>query len=181
VLVKRVLKRALAAEVTITNEEMCALAPEIRKWYRDNTATKRIPTVETGTFAEREALVMNYHGIGKTRSMLLMASPIDSLRVLDFFVNDTRSITCTLDQGSEIVAMNQDVWQDLGVALSPDKVLTMESADLGHSMTAGVVKNLKFSVGEIDVLLQVHVVDGAPFDVLMGRPFFRFTECHTKD
>jgi hypothetical protein len=77
--------------------------------------------------------------------------------------------------------MNRDVWQDLGVALSPDKVLTMESADSGHSTTAGVVENLKFSVGEIDVLLQVHVVDGAPFDVLMGRPFFRFTECHTKD
>ncbi|KAJ7318441.1 hypothetical protein DFH08DRAFT_971506 [Mycena albidolilacea] len=44
-LVKRVLERALAAEVTITNEELCALAPEIRKWYRDNTATKIIPTV----------------------------------------------------------------------------------------------------------------------------------------
>jgi hypothetical protein len=105
VLVKRVLERALAAEVTITNEELCALAPEIRKWYRDNTATKHIPTVETGTYAAREALVMNY-GVGRTRSMLLRASPIDSLRVLDFFANDTRSVTCTLDQGSEIVAMN---------------------------------------------------------------------------
>jgi hypothetical protein len=59
------------------------------------------------------------------------------------------------------------------VALSPDKFLTMESADLGHSMTAGVVENLKFSVGEIDILLQVHVVDSTPFDILIGRPFFR--------
>ncbi|KAJ7358009.1 hypothetical protein DFH08DRAFT_953209 [Mycena albidolilacea] len=105
-LVKRVLERALAAEVTITNEEFCALTPEIRKWYRDNTATNRIPTVETGTYAEREALIMNYHGVGRTRSMLLTASPIDSLRILDFFVNNARSVTCTLDQGSEIVAMN---------------------------------------------------------------------------
>ncbi|KAJ7301609.1 hypothetical protein DFH08DRAFT_978627 [Mycena albidolilacea] len=95
-LVKRVLERALAAEVTITNEELCALAPEIRKWYRDNTATKIIPTVETGTYMEQEALVMNYDGVGRTRSMLLTASPIDSLHVLDFFVNNAHSVTCTL-------------------------------------------------------------------------------------
>jgi hypothetical protein len=106
VLVKRVLERVLAAEVTITNEELCALTPEIRKWYRDNTVTKRILMVETGTFAEWEALIMNYHGIRKIRSMLLMASPIDSLHILDFFVNNTHSVTCTPDQGSEIVAMN---------------------------------------------------------------------------
>jgi hypothetical protein len=172
VLVRRVLEMALAAKVTITNKELCALVPEIRKWYRDNTATKRIPTVVTGTFAEWEALIMNYHGIGKTRSMLLTTSLIDSLCVLDFFVNDARSVTCMLNQGSEIMAMNRDIWQDLGVALSLDKILTMELADSGRSTTAGVVENLKFSVREIDVLLQVQVVDGAPFDILMGRPFF---------
>ncbi|KAJ7443313.1 hypothetical protein FB451DRAFT_1056993 [Mycena latifolia] len=57
----------------------------------------------------------------------------------------------------------------------------MESADSNQSTTAGIIENLKFSIGDIDILLQVHVVDGAPFDILMGRPFFRFTECHTKD
>ncbi|KAJ7470471.1 hypothetical protein FB451DRAFT_1038186, partial [Mycena latifolia] len=73
------------------------------------------------------------------------------------------------------------IWQQLGVSLVPDKTLTMESADSNQSTTVGVVENLKIMVGDIDLLLQVHVVDGAPFDILMGRPFFRFTECQTKD
>jgi hypothetical protein len=88
---------------------------------------------------------------------------------------------CTLDQGSEIVVMNCNIWQQLGIPLAPDKTLTMESADSNRSTTAGVVENLKFTVGDIDLLLQAHVVDGAPFDILMGRPFFQFTECHSKD
>jgi hypothetical protein len=77
--------------------------------------------------------------------------------------------------------MNRNIWQQLGIPLAPDKTLTMESADSNRSTTAGVVEDLKFTVGDIDLLLQAHVVDGAPFDILMGRPFFRFTECHTKD
>ncbi|KAJ7157405.1 hypothetical protein C8R46DRAFT_909605, partial [Mycena filopes] len=59
--------------------------------------------------------------------------------------------------------------------------LIMESADSSQSATAGVVENLKFSLGEIDLHLQAHVVDGVPFEILLGRPFFRFTEYQTQD
>lgn len=185
-LVKAVIKRALEAQITITNEELCALSPDFRKYYRENTAGKRIPTVETSMVTvegeeQQEALVLIWEGQEEKRGHLLTASPIDSLRVLDILVNDTHTVTCTLDQGSEIVAMNRNIWQELGVTLSPDKTLTMESADSNQSVTAGVIENLKFTVGDIDLLLQCHVVEGAPFDILMGRPFFRFTECHTKD
>ncbi|KAJ7175555.1 hypothetical protein C8R46DRAFT_890631, partial [Mycena filopes] len=68
-----------------------------------------------------------------------------------------------------------------GCTVSPEKTLTMESADSNQSTMAGVEENLKFSIGAIDLHLQAHVVDGAPFDILLGRPFFRFTECQRKD
>ncbi|KAJ7509964.1 hypothetical protein B0H11DRAFT_2215798 [Mycena galericulata] len=187
-MVEAVIKRTLDAQITISGRELLAISPEIRKHYREGTVTKRIPTVETSLFEveeglpEEEAMVMNYYDKGYVVSThLLTASPIDSLRVLDMLVNDTMTIACTLDQGSEIVAMNRNIWQDLGVTLSPEKTLTMESADSNQTVTAGVIENLKFTVGDIDLLIQVHVVDGAPFDILMGRPFFRFTECHTQD
>ncbi|KAJ7441711.1 hypothetical protein FB451DRAFT_1058078 [Mycena latifolia] len=190
-LVKAVIQRALKTEMTISNEELCAISPEFRKYYRENTVTKWIPTVEISMIAagdedgegmeERPALVLRWEGQDEPRGHLLTASPIDSLRVLDVLVNDTLTVACTLDQGSEIVAMNRPIWQQLGVSLSPDKTLIMESADSNQSTTAGVVENLKITVGDIDLLLQVHIVDGAPFDILMGRPFFRFTECQTKD
>jgi hypothetical protein len=160
-------------QISISNEELCVISPDFRKYCRENTITKRIPTVETGIYAEQEVLVMNYGGIEGSPTTLLMASPIDSLRVLNLMINDSLPVVCTLDQGSEIVAMNCNIWQQLGIPLAPDKTLTMESADSNRSTTAGVVEDLKFAVGDIDILLQVHVVDGAPFDILMGRPFFR--------
>lgn len=186
-IVKSVIQRMMKAQMTISNEELCAISNEIRKHYRENTVTKRIPTVETSMISVendevvKEALVLIWEGQDELKDHLLTASPIDSLRILDIMVNDTKMVACTLDQGSEIIAMNRNIWQDLGVSLSPEKVLTMESADSNQSVTAGVVENLKFTIGEMDLLMQVHVVDGAPFDILMGRPFFRFTSCHTKD
>ncbi|KAJ6542560.1 hypothetical protein B0H19DRAFT_957768 [Mycena capillaripes] len=179
-LVKKVIERSMKSEISVSQEELCAISAKVCRYYRENTVNRRIPTVETGAFEEhREALIMSYGSI--TSSFLLTASPIDSLCVIEMLVNDSHRVVCTLDQGSEIVAMNRSVWKMIGVPLSPEKVLTMESADSNQSLTAGVVENLKFLVGDIDLLLQVHVVDSAPFDILVGRPFFRFTECHTKD
>ncbi|KAJ6553761.1 hypothetical protein DFH09DRAFT_1318784 [Mycena vulgaris] len=185
-LLQAVISRTMDAQITISNKELCVISAEVRRYHRENTITKRIPTVETSMIAvegepAHEALVLIWEGQENMKDHILTASPIDSLRVLDILVNNSHTIACTLDQGSEIIAMNRTIWQELGVSLSPDKVLTMESAGSNQSQTAGVVENLKFSIGDIDIQLQVHVVDGAPFDILMGRPFFRFTECLTKD
>ena len=62
-----------------------------------------------------------------------------------------------------------------------DRVMTMESADSGRSSTLGVIQDAKFAVAGIEVKLQIHVVRQAPFEVLLGRPFFSITECETKD
>lgn len=57
----------------------------------------------------------------------------------------------------------------------------MQSANSQSNSTEGVIPKLKFSLHGIDLMLPVHVVDGAPFDLLIGRPFFRFTSCQTQD
>jgi hypothetical protein len=77
--------------------------------------------------------------------------------------------------------MNRDVWLKLGVGLDPQKVLSMQSANSQSNSTVGVIQDLKFTIHGVELLLQVHVVQGAPFDLLMGRPFFRFTGCCTTD
>ncbi|KAJ7470460.1 hypothetical protein FB451DRAFT_1400061 [Mycena latifolia] len=164
-LVKAVIQCALKTEMTISNEELCTRSLEFRKYYRENTVTKQIPTVEISMMAtrdegeeveERPTLVLRWERQDEPRD-LLTASPIDSLHVLDVLVNKTLMVACMLDQGSEIVAMNRPIWQQLGVSLAPDKTLTMESADSNQSTTAGVVENLKITVGDIDLLLQVHI------------------------
>ncbi len=57
----------------------------------------------------------------------------------------------------------------------------MESANETKSTTLGLLENLKVTFGTIDIYLQVQVVEKAPFDVLLGRPFFAHTSCKTQD
>ncbi|KAJ6592940.1 hypothetical protein B0H19DRAFT_917727 [Mycena capillaripes] len=111
----------------------------------------------------------------------LTSSEIDALRVIDPVINDSFQVEGILDQGSEVITMNRDVWLKLGVGLDPQKVLNMQSANSQSNPTVGVIQDLKFNIHGIELPLQVHVVQGAPFDLLIGRPFFRFTSCLTTD
>ncbi|KAJ7780759.1 hypothetical protein DFH07DRAFT_765255 [Mycena maculata] len=74
-------------------------------------------------------------------------------------------VEAILDQGSEIIAMNRDLWLKLGVGLDPQRTLNMQSVNSQSNSTVGVI--------------EVHVVQGALFNLLIGRPFFRFTSCQT--
>ena len=103
------------------------------------------------------------------------------LRTITAKVNNTRDVTCILDQGAEIIAMRKDIWQTLGVPARSDHIMTMESANRTKNATMGVVENLVFDVGCGEIQLQVQVVETANFEVLMGRPFFALTSCKTQD
>ena len=60
--------------------------------------------------------------------------------------------------------------------------MTMKSANNTDSFTLGLIPNVAFNFGDINVKLQVQVVPNeAPFDVLLGRPFFSLTSCRSQD
>lgn len=179
-----IVKRALSAKMDLTVEEFFAIYPEARKYMKDQLTSKKVPTVEvkysqvTGT----SSLVLGYQEAdGGRREEKLTSSEIDSLRVIDPLVHNDFQVEGILDQGSEIIAMNKDVWLRLGVALNPKKVLNMQSANSQSTPTEGLITGLNFGIGGLDLPFQVHVVQGAPFDLLLGRPFFRFTSCRTFD
>jgi hypothetical protein len=41
--------------------------------------------------------------------------------------------------------------------------------------------NVRFTFDDIDIYLQVQVMPNAPYNVLLGHPFYTLTECITKD
>ena len=55
-------------------------------------------------------------------------------------------------------------------------LMTMESANGQKSSTLGVVQNLPFDLGPFTIYLQAQVVESAPYECLLGMPFFRFTQ-----
>ncbi|KAJ7657947.1 hypothetical protein B0H17DRAFT_955520 [Mycena rosella] len=181
-------KRALSSKFEITGKEFFAIYPEGRKFAKDLLTSKKVPVVEVaysetspGQPPEPQYVLRYEEENGERRDKHLTSSEIDALRVIDPLINGEHQIEAILDQGSEIIAMNRDIWLKLGVGLDPQKVLHMQSANSQSNSTAGVITDLKFPIEGVDLLLQGHVVQGASFDLLMGRPFFRFTSCQTID
>ena len=84
---------------------------------------------------------------------------------------------CILDGGAQIVAMRRDVWELTGAPLTANKAMTMESANAGTVKTLGLVENHPVRLGPITVYLQIQVIENAPFEVLLGRPFFDVLSC----
>ncbi|KDQ09756.1 hypothetical protein BOTBODRAFT_116731 [Botryobasidium botryosum FD-172 SS1] len=103
------------------------------------------------------------------------------LRSIDGVVEGRTVVECVLDQGVMIVVMRKDIWERSGLPLRHDMVLTMENANNSTNRTMGFLPRVRVSFGGMELLLRVQVVDNAPFEILLGRPFFSLTSCETKD
>ena len=72
---------------------------------------------------------------------------------------------------------NEDIWEQLGVPIVANRAMPMESVNSGTSMTLGLIEDYPVQLGPITIHLQIQVVEKAPFEVLLGRPFFTVTNC----
>ncbi|KAJ8695797.1 hypothetical protein PTI98_005724 [Pleurotus ostreatus] len=77
--------------------------------------------------------------------------------------------------------MRRDVFDNLGLLIDIDKFITMESANLSSNQTIGLAHNVKMSLGPVDLYVQAQIVNDAPYEVLLGRPFFCLTSAVTRD
>jgi hypothetical protein len=99
---------------------------------------------------------------------LIVAKRSEGLRSVYMTINRTGQEECVLDNGSMIVSMAKTVAVQLGLTWDPTLQINMESATSHTEMTLGLAKNVCFSVGGLDLLLQVHILDSPPYKVLLG-------------
>ena len=113
---------------------------------------------------------------------LIVAHHSVPLRSLEAkIVRTGRSILRVLDSGSEIVAMPKQVWEDLGLPVRSNHVMTMSNANTSTKSTLSVVENLCLDFCASEICLQVQVVLRANFDLLLGRPFHCLLSTSTED
>jgi hypothetical protein len=172
--------------IAIPVQDIFSIAPEVRKQFREQTTTRRVPvtTVSVHELAGRnpQDIWGDFEGtLHRSEDGTITAHHSVPLRCIEATVAGKHVLTCVLDQGAEIIAMCKDVWQSLGVPLRSDHLMTMESANRSKDATLGVIENLGFDFGSGEMLLQVQVVEKANFEILLGRPFYAHTSCKTKD
>ena len=90
-------------------------------------------------------------------------------------------VTCILDQGCQIIAISKAFWESLGVSLLTNRRINMTSANSTVERSLGLIPRLHIRFGLVELVVQAHVMPNAPFDVLLGRPFFQVGLCRTVD
>jgi hypothetical protein len=161
----------------VSLRDMLAASPEWRKVMREICTTKRVPTPAPTVGVLESFMAETWQRYGDE----VVGAHSLPLRVVFPTFEGGQTAECILDQGAQVIAMRKDVWETLGLALNPDNVMVMESANSTRERTAGHIKDCRMTFGTITLTVQVQVVDKAPFEVLLGRPFFSLGECVTQD
>jgi len=69
----------------------------------------------------------------------------------------------------DVAVANKISW-DSGLSIQ------LQSANGSLSRTCRLAKNVPFTLGDVTVLLQVHIIETAPYKILLERPFDTITE-----
>ena len=178
--------RAMEASVTTSVRELFAIAPDVRRHAKDFCTSKKVSTnvleedhVESflDSCFDAQEVPRPFVDFGRYDDSIPSAAASLNLRVIyPDFAGIIRP-ECVLDSGAQVVIMHKDVWEKLNVPLTESKSMEMESANSTITRTMGLVENFPVTFGPKTVKLQIQVVDKAPFEVLLGRPFFAAFGC----
>ncbi|KAF9030163.1 hypothetical protein BJ165DRAFT_1535759 [Panaeolus papilionaceus] len=113
---------------------------------------------------------------GKKKKIIYTARESQQLRAIYPLVNKAKKEEALLDSGSQIVSMDYQVAKQLGIAFDPSVVIHMQSANKQVEPSIGLARNVPFMIGNVEIFLQVHILKGPAYRILMGRPFDTLTE-----
>ena len=181
-LVKKLVQQSLDTPITISTRELLSVAPDVRRQIKDQLVTKRVATsaLVQGTHDEEELEVMVANLSSKMPSdRLIVAKHTEELRVIDITIQGV-GIIATVDDGSQIISIRQDIWERIGLPIRSDRIMIMESANKTKDETMGLLQDLKVDIGGYDFYLQVQVVKDAPYEMLLGMPFYTLTQASHK-
>lgn len=106
------------------------------------------------------------------KKVVIVATVMDGLRCIFPEINGSKErVETIIDGGSQIVAIDMVTAIGLGLIWDPETNVVMQSANGQFQRTKGLARNVPFTFGEVIIYLQLHVVEDAPYQVLLGRPF----------
>lgn len=108
---------------------------------------------------------------GEEPEPMIVAKESHALRSIYALIDNREQIECVVDPGSQVISMSEDVCHALGLSYDPSLQITLQSANSTVDHSLGLCRNVPFSVGDITVYLQVHVIRDTAYDILLGRPF----------
>jgi hypothetical protein len=139
--------------------------------------------LEAGAVVHRDATVVFHQDVapGDRDKVIIVANTSEALRSVYPVINKKEEVECILDPGSQIVAMDSRIAVGVGVNWDPDTTILMQSANGQLKKTLGLARNVPFAFGNLTVYLQLHIIEKAPYTILLGRPFDTLTESEVRN
>ncbi|KAJ6524684.1 hypothetical protein DFH09DRAFT_1418312 [Mycena vulgaris] len=138
-------------------------------------ATTSNSTLPPGAFVVPDPYAVFYEA-GAMPDDLVVSMESCAIRSILPLVDNREIIESIVDGGSQIIAMSESVCHDLALSYDPRIVLRMQSANGSITPSLGLARNVPFTVGDITVYLQVHIVRNPAYDILLGNPFHVLTQ-----
>ncbi|ESK80929.1 hypothetical protein Moror_15879 [Moniliophthora roreri MCA 2997] len=166
--------------VLLTVEEVKEVFVNIDKIHTSETfkvLTEPVEDMPTGVVVQLDSVDQFNVDIvdcpdGVKKVLTIVATMTKGLRVIFPKVNGSSiMVEVVLDTGSQIISMDMQITKSLDLTWDPDMFICMQSSNGGLNSTQGLARNVPFKFGEIVLYLQVHIVNGAPYQVLLGQPF----------
>ncbi|KAF5320913.1 hypothetical protein D9619_000033 [Psilocybe cf. subviscida] len=185
--VTEVVEQSMNTEVKLTNRQLLAMSSEFRKAFREQTTPKRIAANLVAVSNEGVPAVTTKSSVSalfaaiedRTDGVVVAEHKVD-LRAIPVEIPGAGKIEAVLDDGCQIVAISKTVWEKSGLALRSDHVMSMESANSQTNDTMGLLPDLAVTIGGHTFYVQCQVIDNAPYQMLLGRPFLTFTQASVR-
>lgn len=149
----------LAASPTICKE----LSEKLCVWH-----------METGSFEEKAAdTTIDATTSDQEFQDTNLCEPAYSLplREVNVQINGQVTEAGVIDPGSQIIVIREDLVRKVGAGINTDRQLQMEGANGSTNWTLGCAEYLPLCVHGIPLNVHAHIVEHAPFQLLLGCPF----------
>ncbi|KAF9440990.1 hypothetical protein P691DRAFT_815582, partial [Macrolepiota fuliginosa MF-IS2] len=174
-LTQNVIQQSLNTPFSITLQEFYSTSSEARKFVKDQLTMRCIPIGQTAAMsafeeATEEDNVFSFLQQSPTTlpRSLIIANQVKDLWTIPLELGGSVTVEAILDEGSQITAIQRDVWERLGLPLLSNQTMVMESANSSKEATLGLLHNLPAHIGRSTLYLQVQVVENASYEMLLG-------------
>ena len=127
----------------------------------------RSSPISTPVAAIQDAETVSIYQVDNSDNQVVkVAKDSHVLRTIAMKVDQAIEFECVLDGSSEIIVISDSVCNRLGITYDPAVILEMCSVNGKSDTSLGLVCNVPLSIGNITVLVQVHIVKSPAYDVL---------------
>ena len=83
-------------------------------------------------------------------------------------IDRMEEVDCILDPSLQVICMSGALCHRLNLMYDPKVMLTMQSVNGGYNRSLGLVRNVPCTIGPITLHLQIHIIERASYNVLLG-------------